>query len=63
MSAPWSVLGLPPVPHALMVDVFDPRRRDDVQLVTPTERTQDEVARGLLDEGARLPSRIVRRRG
>ena len=49
MSAPWRVLALPPVPHAVMVDLFDPQRRDDVEIVTPAERTQDEVARLLPD--------------
>jgi phosphoglycerate dehydrogenase-like enzyme len=45
VSAPWRVLALPPVPHAVMVDLFDPDRRADVELVTPAERTQEEVAR------------------
>jgi D-3-phosphoglycerate dehydrogenase len=49
MSAPWRVLALPPVPHAVMVDLFDPQRRDDVEVVTPAERTQEEVARLLPD--------------
>lgn len=49
MSAPWRVLALPPVPHAVMVDLFDPDRRDDLEVVTPAERTQDEVARLLPD--------------
>ena len=49
MSAPWRVLALPPVPHAVMVDLFDPQRRPDVQIVTPVERTQEEVARLLPD--------------
>ena len=49
MSAPWRVLALPPVPHAVMVDLFDPERRADVEIVTPAERTQDEVARLLPD--------------
>ena len=49
MSAPWRVLALPPVPHAVMVDLFDPQRRDDVEIVTPAQRTQEEVARLLPD--------------
>jgi hypothetical protein len=43
------VLALPPVPHAVMVDLFDPQRRDDLEIVTPAERTQSEVARLLPD--------------
>ncbi len=49
MSVPWRVLALPPGPHAVMVDLFDPQRRPDVEVVTPAERTQDEVARLLPD--------------
>ena len=49
MSGPWRVLALPPVPHAVVVDLFDPQRRADVELVTPDVRTQDEVARLLPD--------------
>ena len=49
MTAPWRVLALPPVPHAVAVDLFDPERRADVEIVTPAERTQDEVARLLPD--------------
>ena len=49
MSGPWRVLALPPVPHAVMADLFDPQRRDDVEIVTPAERTQQEVARLLPD--------------
>ena len=49
MSAPWRVLALPPVPAEVMVDLFDPQRRDDLELVTPAERTQEEVARLLPD--------------
>ena len=49
MSAPWRVLALPPVPHAVMVDLFDPDRRADLEVVTPAERTQEEVARLLPD--------------
>jgi D-3-phosphoglycerate dehydrogenase len=45
VSAPWRVLALPPVPHAVMVDLFDPERREDLEVVTPVERTQEEVAR------------------
>jgi D-3-phosphoglycerate dehydrogenase len=49
VTEPWRVLALPPVPHAVAVDLFDPERRDDVEIVTPAERTQDEVARLLPD--------------
>jgi D-3-phosphoglycerate dehydrogenase len=42
------VLALPPVPPAVVVDLFDPQRRDDVEIVA-AERTQDEVARLLPD--------------
>ena len=49
MSAPWRVLALPPVPAAVMVDLFDPQRRDDLEIVTPAARTQEEVARLLPD--------------
>lgn len=45
MSAPWRVLALPPVPAEVMADLFDPQRRDDLEIVTPVERTQEEVAR------------------
>jgi phosphoglycerate dehydrogenase-like enzyme len=45
VSRPWRVLALPPVPHAVLVDLFDPERRADLEVVTPSERTQDEVAR------------------
>ena len=49
MSAPWRVLALPPVPHAVVVDLFDPDRRAARAVVTPAERTQEEVARLLPD--------------
>jgi D-3-phosphoglycerate dehydrogenase len=49
VSSPWRVLALPPVPHEVMADLFDPQRRDDVEIVTPAERTQEEVARLLPD--------------
>ena len=49
MSAPWRVLALPPVPSAVMVDLFGSQGRDDLEIVTPAERTQDEVARLLPD--------------
>ena len=49
MSTPWRVLALPPVPHAVVVDLFDPDRRADLEVVTPAERTQEEVARLLPD--------------
>ena len=49
MSAPWRVLALPPVPHAVAVDLFVPDRRDVVEVVTPAERTQEAVARLLPD--------------
>lgn len=42
----WRVLALPPLPHEVLVSLFG---SDDVQLVTPKERTQDEVARLLPD--------------
>jgi phosphoglycerate dehydrogenase-like enzyme len=45
VSGPWRVLALPPVPHGVMVDLFHPERRDDLEIVTPAERTQEEVAR------------------
>jgi phosphoglycerate dehydrogenase-like enzyme len=39
---PWRVLALPPLPHEVLASLFsDPR----IELVTPAERTQDEVAR------------------
>ncbi len=41
-STPWRVLALPPLPHEVLLSLFgDPR----TELVTPAERTQDEVAR------------------
>jgi len=49
VSAPWRVLALPPVPHAVAVDLFVPDRRDVVEVVTPAERTQEAVARLLPD--------------
>lgn len=49
MSTPWRVLALPPVPAAVMADLFDPQRRADLEIVTPVERTQEEVARLLPD--------------
>ena len=42
----WRVLALPPLPHDVLVSLFgDPR----VELVTPAERSQEEVARLLPD--------------
>jgi phosphoglycerate dehydrogenase-like enzyme len=41
-SAPWRVLALPPLPHDVLLSLFgDPR----TELVTPAERTQEEVTR------------------
>ena len=46
MTTPWRVLALPPLPHEVLVSLFgDPR----AELVTPAERTQEEVARLLPD--------------
>jgi phosphoglycerate dehydrogenase-like enzyme len=46
ISAPWRVLALPPLPHDVLLSLFgDPR----TELVTPAERTQEEVTR-LLSE-------------
>jgi phosphoglycerate dehydrogenase-like enzyme len=43
---PWRVLALPPLPHEVLQSLFgDPR----IELVTPAERTQEEVARLLPD--------------
>ena len=45
-SSPWRVLALPPLPHEVLASLFgDPR----TELVTPAERTQEEVARLLPD--------------
>ena len=45
-STPWRVLALPPLPHEVLLSLFgDPR----TELVTPAERTQEEVARLLPD--------------
>lgn len=45
-ATPWRVLALPPLPHEVLLSLFgDPR----TELVTPAERTQDEVARLLPD--------------
>jgi D-3-phosphoglycerate dehydrogenase len=49
VSALWRVLALPPVPHAVAVDLFVPDRRDVVEVVVPAERTQEAVARLLPD--------------
>ncbi len=49
MSAPWRVLALPPLPHAVLVDLFDPQRRPDLEIVTPPERTAEQVQRLLPD--------------
>jgi phosphoglycerate dehydrogenase-like enzyme len=41
-TEPWRVLALPPLPHEVLLSLFgDPR----IELVTPEERTQEEVAR------------------
>lgn len=41
-SETWRVLALPPLPHEVLQSLFgDPR----IELLTPAERTQDEVAR------------------
>jgi len=45
VSAPWRVLALPPLPHEVLVDLFDAHRRPDLEIVTPSERTPDEVHR------------------
>ncbi len=42
----WRVLALPPLPHEVLVKLFG---RDGLELVTPAERTQAEVARLLPD--------------
>jgi phosphoglycerate dehydrogenase-like enzyme len=42
MTDAWRVLALPPLPHEVLASLFgDPR----IELLTPAERTQDEVAR------------------
>ena len=42
MTDLWRVLALPPLPHEILESLFaDPR----IELVTPKQRTQDEVAR------------------
>jgi phosphoglycerate dehydrogenase-like enzyme len=41
-SEPWRVLALPPLPREMLVSLFGDER---VELLTPQERTQDEVAR------------------
>ena len=43
MTDPWRVLALPPLPHEVLASLFD--HGDAIELVTPRERTQDEVAR------------------
>ncbi|MCW2681659.1 MAG: D-3-phosphoglycerate dehydrogenase [Frankiales bacterium] len=46
MTEPWRVLALPPLPHEVLESLFgDPR----IELVTPQERTQQEVGRLLPD--------------
>jgi phosphoglycerate dehydrogenase-like enzyme len=47
VTAPWRVLALPPLPAEVLVQLFGLDGRLDV--VTPAERTQDEVARLLPD--------------
>ncbi len=46
MSEPWRVLALPPLPHEVLQGLFGD---DRIELVTPQERTQEEVARLLPD--------------
>lgn len=45
-TEPWRVLALPPLPHDVLVPLFDV---PGTELVTPAERTQAEVARLLPD--------------
>lgn len=50
MSEPWRVLALPPLPPDVLQALFtSDGTADRVELVTPQERTQDEVARLLPD--------------
>jgi len=50
VSPPWRVLALPPLPHAVLASLFDgPQTAGRIELVTPAERTQSEVARLLPD--------------
>jgi D-3-phosphoglycerate dehydrogenase len=45
-AGPWRLLALPPLPHEVLLSLFgDPR----LELVTPAERTQEEVSRLLPD--------------
>ena len=49
-GGPWRVLALPPLPHAVLEQLLlTPAVAGRVELVTPGERTQDEVARLLPD--------------
>ena len=46
MTAPWRVLALPPLPHELLESLFSTgQTAGRIELLTPAERTQDEVAR------------------
>jgi phosphoglycerate dehydrogenase-like enzyme len=45
VTAPWRLLALPPLPHDVLARLFDPGADGRLELVTPAERTQDEVAR------------------
>ncbi|MCW2615666.1 MAG: D-3-phosphoglycerate dehydrogenase [Frankiales bacterium] len=45
-TPPWRVLALPPLPAEVLLSLFG---SEGVELVTPAERTQDEVARLLPD--------------
>ena len=46
MTAPWRVLALPPLPHELLESLFSTEQTAGrIELLTPAERTQDEVAR------------------
>lgn len=50
MSEPWRVLALPPLPHEVLVSLFtSPETAGRLELVSPAERTQAEVARLLPD--------------
>jgi len=44
-GAPWRVLALPPLPHDVLASLFASPGAAQLELVTPAERTQDEVAR------------------
>lgn len=42
MTTPWRLLALPPLPHDVLVSLFGD---DRLEVVTPAERTQEEVER------------------